>query len=221
MSAAGVVKYLDKSKTLVTISTIPQAGGSKQKSISVQGIIPPEYGFSIKNDFEPLLSTSNNLSDFNKATQAFNQLVAQTDLSVVPYSPMVWMGAKVLQINEMTLHFVCFDNPEIDVHKPLMDLLAMSLPRGSGFEIVGMLNAPPAVEVKIGNVISWKPCFIESAIISEKAPYSKDGYGMSGEAKITIIRRDYIFSDDLSNSGKEPRVLSTNPTMALGMGDKK
>lgn len=201
---AAAVRYLDKNRTKVTIQA-PDAG------LIVVGIIPADYGFSVKNDFEPLLTTSSTLGDVTKATQAFNQLFAETDLSVVPYSPMIWMGAKALQVNELTLHFVCYDSAYNDVHKPLMDLLAMSLPRaGVGGALAGCLNAPPQVAITIGNVISWKPCFIESVSVNEKAPYTKDGYGMTGEAKVTIIRRDYVFAEDFAKNSKSPTPISGN-----------
>ena len=124
----GPSKYLDQSRTLVTISTVPPTEGASYTRISVQGIIPPEYGFSIKNEFQPLLTANQAINDFQKAGNAINQLIGDTGLSVVPYSPMIWMGAQALVITELVLHFVCYDNAHNDVHKPLMDLLAMSLP---------------------------------------------------------------------------------------------
>ena len=187
--------YLDKNRTLVTITTI---GGNPH--ISVKGVIPAEYGFTVKNDFQALLTTNPALADFQKAGNAINQLVGNTGMSVVPYSPMIWMGADPPSISELVLQFVAYADPHLEVHVPLMNLLAMGLPTGHGGSLGGvkggMLLAPPSVEVKIGKVINWKPCFIQNVSIVEKAPYTKDGYGMTGEAKIQIIRRDYMFAGD-------------------------
>ncbi len=206
--------YLDptgKTRTLVTISR------EDNPAFKVQGIIPPEYGFSVRNTFAPLLTVNQGLDNFQKGINAIDQLVYSTGASVVPYSPQIWMGAEPLTITELVLHFVAFTSAFSEVHIPLMNLLSMSLPKGLGGEFGGikggMLSAPPAVEVKIGDVISWKPCFIQSAIVTEKAPYTKEGYGMTGEAKINIIRRDYIFADDFMNTGsKEPRVVAPRAT---------
>ena len=223
-SIPGIAKYLDivgGKRTLITISTTGNAvlgQYNKQTSpISVQGIISAEYSFAVKNDFEPLLKSAGAIAEFSKGANAFNQLVYGTGLSAVPYSPQIWMGADPLKISELTLHFVCYDNAYNDVHLPLMRLLAMSLPQGSGVALagveMGMLNAPPAVEIQIGKVIKWAPCFLESVNVIEKAPYTTEGYGMIGEAKITVIRRDYIFAEDFKNNSvsPEPRVVQPNP----------
>lgn len=219
----GVAKYLDQSRTLITITTIGDTEafhgnkGMKAGSLSVQGIISAEYSFSVKNEFEALLKASSAITEFTKGANTFNQLIYDTGLSVVPYSPMIWMGANPLSVSELLLHFVCYDDAKNDVHLPLMRLLAMSLPQGKGVALqgveLGMLKAPPAVEIKIGEVIKWSPCFIENVVVTEKAPYTKEGYGMTGEAKVTIIRRDYIFAEDFNTNSLDPKAkeVGTNP----------
>jgi hypothetical protein len=200
----GVVKYLDVvggGRTLITITTLGSAAAFGQfnnqtTSFSVTGIISAEYSFAVKNEFDPLLKPAGAL--------AFSQLVYGSGLSVIPYSPQIWMGAAPLRVSELTLHFVCYDNAKKDVHDPLMDLLAMSLPQGTGINMVGMLNAPPAVEIQIGKIIKWAPCFLESVNVIERAPYTVEGYGMTGEAKVTVIRRDYIFAGDFKNNSINP-----------------
>lgn len=211
----GAVQYLDLvgKRTLITISVLSSGSYANQAGagLKVQGIISPEYSFSIKNDFEPLLKSAGVIAEFTKGSQAFNQLVYGTGLSVVPYSPQIWMGADPLRIAELSLHFVCYKSAELDVHKPLMDLLAMALPQGNGREQMGMLLAPPAVEIKIGEVIKWSPCFIESCVVTEKAPYTEKGFGMTGEAKVTIIRRDFIFAEDFKQNPLSPTVVVGKP----------
>lgn len=221
----GVAKYLDAigKRALITISTMAagtaafKLGDAKTKTnITVQGIISAEYSFSVKNQFDPLLRANSAIADFSKGLNALNQLALNTNMSVVPFSPLIWMGADPLRISELTLHFVCYDDVKKDVHDQLMNILAMALPTGKGVDFLGapggMLNAPPAVEIQIGNVIRWSPCFIESAICIEKAPYSKDGYGMVGEAKINIVRRDFIFADDFINTQKNPTQVESKPS---------
>jgi hypothetical protein len=222
--APGVVKYLDAlgKRVLITITSIGdtaalQLGSAKMKTTqSVQGIISAEYSFSVKNQFESLLSANQTISGFSKGINAINQLALNTNLSVVPYSPQIWMGAEPLRVSELLLHFVCYNSAKEDVHDPLMKILGMSLPTGKGAGVLGtefgMLNAPPAVEIQIGNVIRWSPCFIESAVATEKAPYDSNGYGMIGEAKITIIRRDFIFADDFISNQSNPTNVTTSPS---------
>lgn len=220
--APGVAKYLDSlgKRVLITITSIDTAtlklGEAKMKTAqTVQGIISAEYSFSVKNQFEQLLTANQAISGFSKGLNALNQLALNTNLSVVPFSPQIWMGADPLRVSELLLHFVCYSNAKADVHDPLMKILGMALPTGKGAGMLGtefgMLNAPPAVEIQIGNVIRWSPCFIESAVVTEKAPYDQNGYGMIGDAKINIIRRDFIFADDFISSQTNPTNVSASP----------
>lgn len=222
--APGVAKYLDSlgKRVLITITSIARdtatlkLGEAKMKTAqTVQGIISAEYSFSVKNQFEALLTANQSISGFSLGINAINQLALNTNLSVVPFGPQVWMGAEPLRVSELLLHFVCYSNAKADVHDPLMKILGMTLPTGKGAGVLGtkfgMLNAPPAVEIQIGNVIRWSPCFIESAVVTEKAPYDQNGFGMIGEAKINIIRRDYIFADDFINNQSNPTNVSASP----------
>ena len=230
-SGNGPSSYLPSNRTLVTISPVDTGIGIPP----VSGIIPPEYGFSVANKYDPLLSGDQGIADVQKGIQAFNDFIGDTGLSLVPYSPMIWMGSEAISVSEMTLHFIAFSEPYKDVHLNLINLLAMGLPGGKGvttggagglgggFE-AGMLTAPPAVEIRIGSVIAWKPCFLEQVAITEFAPYTKEGYGMRGEAKFKIIRRDFVFGGDFAatagttNSGARPVNAPTRPVSSLPPG---
>ena len=210
------VSYYNKNKLLVTISA---EGGVVP---SVQGVLPAEYSFSVKNQFEPLLSADSAMAQMNKGVQAIVQLAnsGNSDISLVPYSPQIWMGADPLTISEMTLYFVCYKDPKTDVHDPLMRLLAMGLPRSGGSaagamnamgikfnlpaaDTIGILAHPPAVTVQIGSVINWSPCYLANVTVTEKAPFSSQGFGFQGEAKFSIIRRDYIFAEGFNTSAQK------------------
>lgn len=195
-------------RVTVTIKDISENG---KKVPTVVGIIPPEYHFTIKNEYQSLLSANSAISNLNEGVQAINQLVGgkmASELSLVPFSPQIWMGADTVRISEINLMFVCMKSPKDDVHQPLMNLLAMALPRKSGYAAAalgaqkaefGIMNHPPALEIQIGNVIKWSPCYITDLSITEKAPYDQNGYGMTGDAKFTIIRRDYIFAESFES----------------------
>jgi hypothetical protein len=215
----GPSRYLTSTRTLVTISPIDTEIGI----LPVSGIIPPEYGFSVANKYDPLLSGDQGIAEAQKAVNTFNEFIKDTSLSLVPYSPQIWMGSDPLSISEMTLNFVAYENPYIEVHLNLMNLLAMGLPGGTGtgerlgFEM-GMLTAPPSVEIKIGGVITWSPCYLETVVVTEFAPYTKEGFGMRGEAKIKIIRRDFVFGGDFAKNFTNPAVrpVTSAPPAAVG-----
>lgn len=214
-ASSGVV-YANKNRLLVTISSegniVP----------SVQGVLPAEFSFSVKNQFEPLLSADSAMGNLNKGVQAIAQLAnsGNSDISLVPYSPQIWMGAEPLTISEMTLSFICYSDPKTDVHDPLMRLLAMGLPRSGGSagsalnsigasfntpaaDSIGILAHPPAVTVQIGEVIKWYPCYLANVTVTEKAPFNSKGFGFQGEAKFSIIRRDYIFAEGFNTSAEQ------------------
>lgn len=197
---------------------------------TVLAILPQDYHFSVNNDYEPLLNSQGIIGELIKGTEylkSANSWLPQ-DISLVPFSPMIWMGSKPLQVEGLDLQFVAHTSAKEDVHDPLHRLLAMSLPSkgytAKGFfgslgpEGIGMLHRPPALKVRIGNVIEWSPCYIESIIISEKAPYSKEGYGMTGSAKVTFIRRDYVFaeafSNDINAAGTNAKEIATTVVTA-------
>lgn len=201
----GGLRYIGvNNRVTVTITDISENG---TKVPTVVGIIPPEYHFSVKNEYQSLLSANSAISNLNEGVQAINQLIGgkmASELSLVPFSPQIWMGADTVKVSEMVLSFVCMTNPKDDVHQPLMNLIAMALPRKSGYAAAalgpqkaefGIMNHPPAIEIKIGNVISWSPCYISDLTVTEKAPYDQNGFGMTGDAKFTVIRRDYIFAE--------------------------
>jgi len=206
----GPSRYLTNTRTLVTISPMDTSLGISP----VSGIIPPEYGFSVSNKYDTLLSGDQGIAEVQKGVNAFNAFIGETTLSLVPYSPMIWMGSDAMSISEMTLNFVAYEKPYIEVHLSLMNLLAMALPGGTGVTAegigssfqAGMLHAPPSVEIKIGDIITWKPCFLEAVTVTEFAPYTKEGYGMRGEAKFKIIRRDFVFAGDFAINSNNPAV---------------
>lgn len=180
----------------------------------VSAIIPKSYHFSVANDFQPLLTAASAVANLSKGIESLKSLTGvESDISLVPFSPQIWMGSSPLQVSEMELHFVASNNPAINVHAPLMRLLAMSLPRegknvNSALEKIGvslnnpnmgMLNHPPSLKISIGSVIVWDFCYIQNISVLEEAPYTKEGYGHHGIAKINFIRRDYVYADDFAN----------------------
>lgn len=197
----------------------------------VTAIVPKSYSFTAQNQFDTLLNSSHLIASLTKGINVISQLTnLDPNISLVPYSPQIWMGATPLTMSELELHFVAYNSAADEVHAPLMRLLAMALPaRGwsidsiAGIKMdVGMLKHPPAVSIRIGSrtgsVIRWQPCYLASVTVSEEAPYDSNGYGYHGTATVTIIRRNYAFAEDFANNRGDYVEQTVRPA---GTGNKK
>ena len=165
---------------------------------TVSALMPEEFSIIQNNNFESLADATG-----STAQAILSTFKPDASFSFVPYTPQVWMGSDPLKMGDLTLHFIATKIPKTEVHGKLLTLLAMASPRDSTCSIsvagatVGMLLSPVMVSVTVGGVLRWPEAFIQSCEIKQNRPWNAQGFSFHGEARITIISKNFVMAQDI------------------------
>ena len=187
-------------------SAIPFMNGKYIKVIvtseigTISALMPEEFSIIQNNNFESLADATG-----STAQAILSTFKPDASFSFVPFTPQVWMGSDPLKMGDLTLHFVATKNPKTEVQDKLLMLLAMASPRnpGSGRSVtvfgatVGTLLSPVQVSVTVGGVLRWPEAFIQSCEIKQNRPWNAQGYSFHGEARITVISKNFVMAQDV------------------------